>query len=71
MDRVEADLACLTATLTASEETTIRLRFGAGMTQADIGDRLGCSQMQVSRISRAGRKLLTAVRGDECARVAA
>ena len=71
-DRVEADLACLTATLTASEEATIRLRFGAGMTQADIGDRLGCSQMQVSRISRAGLgKLLTAVRGDECARVAA
>ena len=71
-DRVESDLACSTATLTESEEETVRLRFGVGMTQADIGDRLGCSQMQVSRISRAGlSKLLAAVRGDEADSVAA
>jgi RNA polymerase sigma-B factor len=71
-DRVEADLACSTATLTESEEEMIRLRFGACMTQADIGDRLGCSQIQVSRISRAGlSKLLAAVRAEESASVAA
>ena len=71
-DRVESDLACSTATLTESEEVTVRLRFGVGMTQADIGDQLGCSQMQVSRISRAGlSKLLAAVRGDEATSVAA
>jgi RNA polymerase sigma-B factor len=41
-----------------------RLRFGAGLTQAEVGTRMGVSQMQVSRLSRSGlRKLLAAVQG--------
>jgi hypothetical protein len=42
------------------------MRLGKDMTQAEIGEVLGLSQMQISRISRqAIWKLLNAVRGDE------
>lgn len=65
-DRVEADFASTTAVLDERERTMIELRFEDGLTQAEIGSRLGVSQMQVSRLSRRGlNKLLTAVRGDE------
>ncbi len=38
--------------LNKRERTALRLRFGEDMTQAEIGERLGVSQMQVSRILR-------------------
>jgi RNA polymerase sigma-B factor len=39
--------------------------FDEGLTQDQIGDRLGVSQMQVSRIVRGAlRKLLDAVQGE-------
>jgi RNA polymerase sigma-B factor len=43
----------------------LRLRFGADLTQAEIGERLGVSQMQISRVMRrALKKLLAAVQDD-------
>ncbi|MHB1467978.1 MAG: sigma-70 family RNA polymerase sigma factor, partial [Solirubrobacteraceae bacterium] len=36
----------------ARERTVLRLRFAEGMTQAEIGARIGVSQMQVSRLIR-------------------
>jgi DNA-directed RNA polymerase specialized sigma subunit len=42
------------------------MRFNQGMTQREIGQSLGVSQMQVSRISRGGlKKLIAAVQGRE------
>ena len=65
-DRVEADFACADAELSDEERQTIELRFGAQMTQTEIGERLGISQMQVSRLSRRGlTRLLAAVRGED------
>lgn len=64
-DRVEAKLASATADLDERELAVLRMRFQKGMTQRDIGTELGVSQMQVSRISRAGlKKLAAAVRGE-------
>jgi RNA polymerase sigma-B factor len=64
-DRVEAALAATTAGLDDRELSVLRMRFQEGMTQRDIGELLGVSQMQVSRISRGGmRKLIAAVRGE-------
>ena len=40
-------------TLSARDALAVRLRFHEDLTQAEIGARLGCSQMQVSRILRA------------------
>ena len=34
------------------ERTVLRLRFGDDLTQAEIGERIGVSQMQVSRLIR-------------------
>ena len=65
-DRVEADTASKTAELDQRERLVLKLRFGRGLTQSAIGEMLGVSQMQVSRISRrALRKLLHAIRGGE------
>jgi RNA polymerase sigma-B factor len=65
-DAVEAQLAGGTADLDEREVYVLRMRLGRHMTQAEIGDKLGVSQMQVSRISRqAVWKLLNAVRGRE------
>jgi RNA polymerase sigma-B factor len=65
-DRVEADLASRSAGLDEREWEVLRLRFVDELTQRQIGDRLGVSQMQISRISRrALSKLLSAVRGQE------
>jgi RNA polymerase sigma-B factor len=64
-DRIEAEQACRRAVLEPREKVAIELRFIDGMTQAEVGRRLGCSQMQVSRLSRRGLyKLLAAVRGE-------
>jgi RNA polymerase sigma-B factor len=68
-DAVEAQLAAEAASLDERERRVLRLRFEEDLTQYEIGDRLGVSQMQVSRIMRrALRKLLAAVRGEEAPR---
>ncbi len=65
-DRVEADLAAQTAELDTREWEVLRMRFGDEMTQSKIAERLGVSQMQVSRVSRRALwKLLAAIRGED------
>ena len=49
------------------EQSVIHMRFSEGLNQYEIGEALGVSQMQVSRIMRRGlAKLLEAVQGEEC-----
>jgi RNA polymerase sigma-B factor len=65
-DRVEqaitADL--LMTRLDAREREIIRLRFHEDMTQSEIGERIGCSQMHVSRLVRGAiAKLADAAEG--------
>ncbi|MGI9021170.1 MAG: sigma-70 family RNA polymerase sigma factor [Solirubrobacterales bacterium] len=63
---VDAQLAAEATTLEQRELEVLRLRFGAGLTQAEIGKRLGVSQMQISRVMRkALGKLLDSVADDE------
>jgi RNA polymerase sigma-B factor len=50
----------LGAGLDARELELLRLRFQEDMTQREIGDRLGCSQMHVSRMLRTVTERLTA-----------
>jgi RNA polymerase sigma-B factor len=66
-DTVEAQLAIeQCADLDEREGAVIRMRFAEGLNQYEIGERLGVSQMQVSRIMRRGlAKLLEAVQGEE------
>jgi RNA polymerase sigma-B factor len=54
--RVEAGVAVERAmrALPQREQQIIRLRFGAELSQAEIGDALGISQMHVSRLLRRG-----------------
>jgi RNA polymerase sigma-B factor len=47
-----ATLATLLAAISPREQEVLRLRFEEDMTQAEIGARVGVSQMQVSRIIR-------------------
>ena len=47
-----ATLDRLLDTVTEREREVLRLRFEEDLTQAEIGDRIGVSQMQVSRIIR-------------------
>jgi RNA polymerase sigma-B factor len=47
-----ADLWALARVLTPRERLGLRLRFERDLTQQEIGDRIGISQMQVSRILR-------------------
>jgi RNA polymerase sigma factor, sigma-70 family/RNA polymerase sigma-70 factor, sigma-B/F/G subfamily len=47
-----ATLHRLLGTITAREREVLRLRFEEDLTQAEIGERIGVSQMQVSRIIR-------------------
>ena len=47
-----ATLGRLLGTVTAREREVLRLRFEEDLTQAEIGERIGVSQMQVSRIIR-------------------
>ncbi len=53
-DRAEerATLEPLMAGITERERTVLRLRFSDDLTQAEIGERIGVSQMQVSRLIR-------------------
>jgi RNA polymerase sigma-B factor len=65
---VESQLAAHDADLTEREILVLRLRFGRDLNQYEIGQRLGVSQMQISRIMRkALRKLLDAVRQTDVA----
>lgn len=47
-----ATLEPLLAHISERERLVLQLRFADGMTQAEIGDRIGVSQMQVSRLIR-------------------
>jgi RNA polymerase sigma-B factor len=66
-DAVESQLAAESAaSLDEREREVIKMRFVDGLNQYEIGETLGVSQMQVSRIMRRGlAKLLEAVQGDE------
>jgi len=65
-DAVESQLAAVDAGLDDREKTVLRLRFGKDMTQYEIGQQLGVSQMQISRVMRrALHKLLAAVREEQ------
>jgi len=69
-DRAEqrALLSELMRSLTLRERNVIRLRFDHDLTQAEIGARIGVSQMQVSRILRHTlMRLRTIAQGPECA----
>jgi len=47
-----ATLEPLLARISERERTVLALRFGSDLTQAEIGERIGVSQMQVSRLIR-------------------
>lgn len=47
-----ATLEPVLAEITERERLVLRLRFGEDLTQAEIGERIGVSQMQVSRLIR-------------------
>ncbi len=51
-DRVEATLTAAPAELSERDRRVLWLRFGQSLTQRAIGERIGASQMQVSRILR-------------------
>jgi RNA polymerase sigma-B factor len=54
-----ATLDHLLATLCERDALAVHLRFREDLTQAEIGQRIGCSQMHVSRILRAALAQLT------------
>jgi RNA polymerase sigma-B factor len=65
-DRVEQAITAelLMTRLDAREREIIRLRFHEDMTQSEIGERIGCSQMHVSRLVRGAiAKLADAAEG--------
>jgi len=65
-----ATLACLLPYVDAREREVLRLRFEEDLTQKEIADRIGCSQMHVSRLIRGAIARLAAVdaaRADACA----
>jgi len=55
----------LLSELTARERRILRLRFEHDLTQSEIGELVGCSQMHVSRIIRAALEQLSASAADE------
>jgi RNA polymerase sigma-B factor len=60
-----ATLEPLLAHISARERLVLRLRFTEGLTQAEIGARIGVSQMQVSRLIRQALSRLRAGLEDE------
>jgi RNA polymerase sigma-B factor len=61
-----ATLDRLLQTVTPREREVLRLRFEEDLTQAEIGERIGVSQMQVSRLIRQSvARLRAAARSDE------
>lgn len=70
-ERAESELASERAELRPKERDALHLRFHEGLTQREIGERIGVSQMQVSRLLRSAlNKLLASVRGGQEAEVA-
>ena len=60
-----ATLDQLLQTISPREREVLRLRFEEDLTQAEIGERIGVSQMQVSRLIRQSlRRLRAAARAD-------
>jgi RNA polymerase sigma-B factor len=61
-ERIDAALLAdaLIATLPDRDQVIVRLRFQQELTQHEIGRRIGCSQMQVSRLLRAALTRLRA-----------
>jgi RNA polymerase sigma-B factor len=51
--------------LTEREREVLRLRFGEDLTQSEIGERVGVSQMHVSRLIRQALGRLRAEAEDE------
>jgi RNA polymerase sigma-B factor len=65
-DSIEANMAAAEADLDEREWRVLRLKFVEGLTQYEIAEQFGVSQMQISRVMRkALNKLLTAVQGAE------
>jgi RNA polymerase sigma-B factor len=62
-----ATLEPLLARIGERERTVLELRFGADLTQAEIGERIGVSQMQVSRLIRQALTRLRAGAEEPCA----
>ena len=60
-----ATLEPLLARISARERVVLELRFGEDLTQAEIGERIGVSQMQVSRLIRQALARLRGGLGDE------
>ena len=65
-----ATVSRLTASLSKYERDVLRLRFEQDLTQSEIGARLGCSQMHVSRILRGALARLQAQAAAELATAA-
>ena len=64
-EAVETQLAAEEAKLDERERRVLEMYFNEGLSQYQIGDRIGVSQMQISRITRGAlRKLLDAVQGE-------
>jgi len=59
-----ATLARLMRRISARDREVLRLRFAADLTQAEIGQRVGLSQMQISRIIRQALARLQATADD-------
>ncbi len=55
----------LMVVLTEREREVLRLRFGEDLTQSEIGERVGVSQMHVSRLIRQALGRLRAEAEDE------
>lgn len=65
-ERAEADQAAAAAPLLPRERQVIDMRYRLEMTQREVGEEIGISQMQVSRLQRSALlKLLVAVRGGD------
>jgi len=64
-------LRTLMRTLTPREREVVRLRFEQDLTQAEIGELIGVSQMQISRILRGAMTRLRTVGAPERTRVLA
>ena len=57
--------------LAARDQEILFLRFFEGLTQREIGERYGITQMQISRVlSRILRELRTSIEGDDATPVA-
>jgi RNA polymerase sigma-B factor len=64
-ERVESSLAAAGVELDEREREALRLRFGHSLNQREIGEQIGTSQMQVSRLLRRSLdKLLVAVQAE-------